>query len=120
MEIIKRRNKPQFHRQYSHIKLRTGGRDAPWRKPRGIDSLQRANVKTKGAHPRIGYSQPKAIRGKHPTGFVEVLVCCVKDVEKVGKGMVARIAGSVGARKRGMIEDAAKKKNIRVLNGGTQ
>lgn len=117
---MQKRSKPKFARQYAHKKKRTGGKKAPWRKPRGIDSAQKKHKKSRGAHPRVGYGQPKAIRGKHPTGVTEVLVRNLKDLEAVGEGMAARISRTVGARKRATIESAAKEKNIRVLNSGSQ
>ncbi len=118
--MTQKRDKPKFPRQHAHSKKRTGGKKAPWRKPRGIDSAQKRHKKSLGAHPRIGYGQPKSIRGKHPTGVVEVLVHNLKELELVGEGMAARISRTVGARKKAAIEKAAQEKKIRVLNSGTQ
>lgn len=35
---------------------------ASWRRPRGLQSKQRAQKKAKGAHPTAGYGSPVAIR----------------------------------------------------------
>jgi len=67
----------------------------------------------------IGYRTPVIARGLHPSGFEEVLVYNVKDIEVLDpKVQAARIGHSVGVRKRiAMIEKASKLK-IRVLNRG--
>jgi hypothetical protein len=68
---------------------------------------------------KIGYSRPKATRGKHPSGFDEVMVWRPKDLEHIDpKTQVARIAHTVGENKRVQILEEAKKANIRVLNPG--
>jgi hypothetical protein len=68
---------------------------------------------------KIGYSRPGTIRGLHPSGFREVMVWRVKDLENVDpKTQVARIAHTVGENKRVLILEEAKKTNIRVLNPG--
>ena len=70
---------------------------------------------------KIGYARPKARRGEHPSGLVEVLVWRPKDLGAIDpKTQAARIAHSVGERKRVEIIDQAKKANIRVLNPGTK
>jgi len=45
-----------------------------WRRPRGIQSKQRAQKKAKGPLPTPGYGSPVAVRGMHPSGFFELLV----------------------------------------------
>ena len=105
--------KPKFKRQHSSKKRvqRTG-----WKHPRGIDSEQREHIKSKGAHPRVGYGSPKATKGLHPTGVKEVLVKTFADLSKVGEGMAARLHSKLGKRKRALITEQAKEKKIKVLN----
>jgi large subunit ribosomal protein L32e len=106
--------KPAFRRQDYHKKKRT---PESWRRPRGGLSKQRRGVKGKGAKVEAGYRTPTAVRGRHPSGFEEVRVHNVADLEGVdGDREAARIASTVGARKRERIEDEAEDRGIRVLN----
>lgn len=65
----------------------------------------------------VGYGSPKGIRGLHPSGFKEVLVYNPRDLEKIDPGReAARIAHTVGARKRFEILEKARDLKIVVLN----
>ncbi|MFH1257195.1 MAG: eL32 family ribosomal protein [Candidatus Diapherotrites archaeon] len=84
-----------------------------WRKPRGID------IKFKqedGALPRTGYKAPREIRFLHPSGFREALVSNAMQLEMFEKNVVARIAGTVGEKKRREIVKKAKELGVRLLN----
>jgi large subunit ribosomal protein L32e len=106
--------KPQFNRQDYHKKKRT---PSSWRRPRGGLSKQRRGVKGKGPKVEAGFRTPKAIRGRHPSGFEEVRVENPNDLEGVdGDREAVRIGSTVGARKRERIEELAEEKEIRVLN----
>ena len=106
--------KPQFNRQDYHKKKRT---PSSWRKPRGNLSKQRRGIKGKGPMVESGYRTPKAIRGRHPSGFEDVLVHNAGDLDGLdGDTQAARIATSVGSRKREQIEEQAEEQGIRVLN----
>ena len=110
----RREGKPQFNRQDYHVKKRT---PESWRRPRGQLSKQRKGVKGKGDTVEAGFRTPKAVRGKHPSGFEEVRVENVDDLEGVdGDREAVRIGSTVGARKRERIEEVAEEKEIRVLN----
>lgn len=114
-EKIKKRKKPKFPRQYAHRKKRVSVKT--WRKPRGIYSKQHMKIKGKGAKPTPGYGQPRKIRGLHPSGFEEVLVKNVNDLESVNsKKQAVRIAGAVSKRKKKLIVEESKKKKLKVLN----
>src|SRR6056297_36845 len=105
---------PQFNRQDHHKKKRVS---TSWRRPRGQLSKQRRGIKGKGATVEAGFRSPKAARGKHPSGFEEVRVHNVDDLEGVdGDVEAVRIASKVGARKRERIEEEAEDAGIRVLN----
>ncbi|MUV58511.1 large subunit ribosomal protein L32e [Halogeometricum rufum] len=109
-----REGKPQFNRQDYHKKKRT---PTSWRKPRGNLSKQRRGIKGKGPKVEAGFRSPEAARGLHPSGFEEVHVHNVDDLEGVdGDSEAVRIASSVGARKRERIEEEAEDREIRVLN----
>ena len=106
--------KPQFNRQDYHMKKRT---PESWRRPRGGLSKQRRGVKGKGPKVEAGFRTPKAVRGRHPSGFEEVRVENTDDLEGVdGDREAVRIGSTVGARKRERIEEQAEEAGIRVLN----
>jgi len=110
----RREGKPQFNRQDYHKKKRV---PTSWRRPRGQLSKQRRGVKGKGDTVQAGFRTPKAVRGKHPSGFEEVRVHNVDDLAGVdGDTEAVRIASKVGARKRERIEEVAEDEGIRVLN----
>ena len=109
--------RPAFrrHEWWRYVKL--GGKDAPWRVPSGIHSKVRRHFKYRPPVVSIGYGGPKAVRGLHPSGFAEVLVYNEADLAKVDKAtQAARVGGTVGGRKAKLIEAAADKAGIRVLN----
>ncbi|MFC6835193.1 50S ribosomal protein L32e [Halomarina ordinaria] len=110
----KREGTPAFRRQDYHKKKRT---PESWRRPRGGLSKQRRGFKGKGPKVHSGYRTPKAVRGLHPSGFEEVHVHNVADLDGVdGDTEAVRIASTVGARKRERIEEEAEDAGIRVLN----
>ncbi|MFB6311348.1 MAG: 50S ribosomal protein L32e [Salinirussus sp.] len=109
-----REDRPQFNRQDHHKKKRVS---ASWRRPRGTHSKQRKGVKGKGETVEAGFRTPRAARGKHPSGFEEVRVHSVDDLDAVDADTEAvRIASAVGDRKRERIEETAADAGIRVLN----
>lgn len=107
-------NKPKFNRQDHHKKKRV---PTSWRRPKGTLSKQRRRIKGKGDTVEAGFRTPKAIRGRHPSGFEEVRVHNVDDLDGVdGDTEAVRIASKVGGRKRERIEEVAEDNGIRVLN----
>jgi len=108
--------KPEFLRQewWRYPKFRNNPK---WRRPKGIDSKMRLKRRGKPRSPSIGWSSPRLVRGLHPSGYEEVLVHNVRELESVDPTRQAvRIAGSVGARKREAILARAKELGVRVLN----
>jgi len=111
-EIASRR--PEFVRQESWRYKRV---KPSWRKPKGIDSKMRLRVKGWPKIVKVGYRGPAAVRGLHPSGFRDVLVYNASDLERLNPQTdVARIAHTVGARKRMEILAKAKELGIKVLN----
>ncbi|WP_328585434.1 50S ribosomal protein L32e [Methanofollis ethanolicus] len=103
-----------FQRQCLHAKAKL--KDS-WRRPRGLTSKQRRQYKAKGAQPQAGYNAPLAVRYMHPSGYYEVLVYTPADLEGVEPEFEAvRIAGSVGMKKRAVIQQKAMEAGIKVLN----
>lgn len=108
------RKRPWFKRQEWFRYKRLG---ESWRRPKGKHSKLREHKNYRIPVVEIGFRGPKKVRGLHPSGFREVLVHCVKDLDKVDPSIEAiRIASSVGMRKRLEIEKKAEEKGIKVLN----
>jgi large subunit ribosomal protein L32e len=88
-----------------------------WRRPRGLDNKIRRKIKGWPAGVSVGYKGPKIARGLHPSGYREVLVYNVQDLSTVDPNtQAARIAHTIGKRKRALIIAEAKKLNIKILN----
>ncbi len=107
-------HRPAFVRQESWRYVRI---KPMWRKPKGVDSKIRRQ--DKGAHKlvRVGYRGPADARGLHPSGHYDVLVHNSRELETLVPGRdVARIGGTVGARKRVLILKRAKELGINVVN----
>jgi len=118
-QILKKRQqikskKPEFRRQESWRYKRV---KENWRRVDGLDSKMRKKMKGWPHIPTVGYGGPKNARHLHPSGFVEVLVHNIDDLEKIEpKTQAVRIAHAVGAKKRVEISARAEEKRIRVLN----
>lgn len=106
--------KPSFKRTDCHKKKRV---PESWRKPIGLHNKKRIGIKGKGSLVQAGYGSPAAVRGLHPSGFEEVLVKNLKDLETVKvETQAARIGKTVGAKKRMMMEEKAVELGLKVLN----
>ncbi|HOB17837.1 MAG TPA: 50S ribosomal protein L32e [Candidatus Methanoculleus thermohydrogenotrophicum] len=114
IRVRTRHNKPAFKRRGLHRKVRLAD---VWRRPRGLQSKQRRQFRAKGALPRPGYGSPAAVRGLHPSGYEEVRVFSPADLAGLNPDLQAvRIAGSVGNRKRRVIQAQAMELGLKVLN----
>jgi len=109
------KKQPKFRRQewYRYYRLsRTG-----WRKPKGMQSKQRLNMKYRTPMARVGYRKISAVRGLHSSGFEDVLVNQPSDLDGLDPERQAiRVGASVGNRKRAKIHDRADDLGLRVLN----
>ncbi|MFQ6073568.1 MAG: 50S ribosomal protein L32e [Methanosarcinales archaeon] len=109
-----KKKKPKFKRTDSHKKKKLKDN---WRKPRGLHNKLRKQISAKGKIVKIGYGSPKKVRGLHPSGFEDVLVRNLKDINNIDPSTQAiRIAGTIGKKKRLVIEEKAKELNIKILN----
>jgi large subunit ribosomal protein L32e len=109
-----KRTKPAFVRPES---WRYDKFSVSWRRPRGLDNKVRRKIKGWPPMPCMGYKGPKIARGLHPSGYREVLVNNVAELSKIDPILqAARIAHTVGKRKRALIIEEAKKLKIKVLN----
>jgi len=88
-----------------------------WRKPRGQHNKQREQKKAKGALPKPGFGSPIAVRGMHPSGFFEVLISSLKELEGINPETHAiRIGATVGDRTRAGLQEKALGAGFKVLN----
>ena len=91
-----------------------------WRKPKGQHNKQREQKKAKGALPKPGFGSPIAVRGMHPSGFFEVLISSVKELEGIDpKTHAIRIGATVGERTRVGLQEKAIADGFKVLNART-
>ncbi len=107
---------PKFQRLNVHTFKRVKN---VWRKPRGIDSKQRQKLKAYGAYPDVGYRTPRNER--HLVGgMVVILVANEKDLAKAAKEdpkkNVVRFSGTLGKKKRLVLDKKAKEWKLKVLN----
>ena len=106
--------RPAFHRQ-EWFRYRKFGDE--WRKPQGGQSKLRRHFGYRWNLPSIGYRGPREVRGAHPSGFREVLIHNMRQLEGLDPTKQAvRVAHGVGARKRELIEKACDEKGLRILN----
>ena len=110
------RRRPLFGRQARYRYYRIG-RDMSWRRPRGLQSKQRRHYGYRPKIVRVGYRSPARVRGLVPSGFRPILVHTDRDLRAIdAKLEAAVIARTVGTRRRLVLEEAARKLGIRVLN----
>ncbi|MEC9333346.1 MAG: 50S ribosomal protein L32e, partial [Candidatus Thermoplasmatota archaeon] len=85
--------------------------------PRGIHSKMRRHFKYRIPVAQVGFGGPASVRGLHPSGFEEVRVNNLKEIDNVDpKTQAIRIASTVGDKKREIIVSKADEVGIRVLN----
>ena len=109
------KKQPKFRRQEwfrYHRLSRTG-----WRKPKGLQSKQRLNMKYRTPMARVGYGKISSVRGLHSSGFEDILVNNPNDLDGLDpERQAVRVSASVGNRKRAKIHDRADDLGLRVLN----
>ncbi len=114
IRVRSQHNKPSFKRRGLAQKKQL---EDTWRRPRGLHNKQRRQFKAKGAIPQPGYGSPAAVRGLHPSGFEDVLVFAPSELAGVDpKTQAVRIGGTVGGRKRAIIQEQALRLGLKVLN----
>jgi large subunit ribosomal protein L32e len=110
------RNEPRWMRMDEWRFWRIERQDR-WRRPKGLDNKIRHQIKGYPPLVKVGYRQPKAVRGLHPSGFEPVRVFRPEDLDKIDPSRQAIIiASTVSKRKRIEIIKKALEKGIKVLN----
>jgi len=110
------RKRPKFLRVESWRLIRV---KPPWRKARGIDSQTKLKRKSGVRSPKIGYRGPKIVRDLHPSGYEEVKVITIDDLQDLNKNKHAiKISRKLGARKRIALIEHAQKLGFKILNMG--
>ena len=108
------RKKPKFRRHMHEAYKRIG---TSWRKPRGIQSKVKIKQKSRPRMPNVGYGAPKELRYLHPSGYNEILIHNAEELLKLDKSKeAARIAHTVGNKKRSEVLKKAEELKIKVLN----
>ena len=115
VRLRQKSKKPAFNRHDYHKKKRLS---ISWRKPRGIHSKLGAQVSAKGKLVRPGFGSPRAVKGFHPSGYREILVRNMADLQKA-EGYAVRMASTLGKKKRSEIEAKAVEMNLKILNPKT-
>jgi large subunit ribosomal protein L32e len=106
--------KPKFRRQEWHRYKKLGEK---WRKARGKTSKTRRYEGRKPAMPAIGYRSSLKTRGLHPSGYQDVLVSNLMELENLNpKTQAGRISSTIGQRKKQIMLQKAKELGIKILN----
>jgi|FLOH01.1.fsa_nt_gi large subunit ribosomal protein L32e len=113
MNAIEKKKKPVFKRSDSHKKVKLGTR---WKKPRGLQNKKRLCKKGYGANVSTGYMNSKDSKGKTVKGLLPVKVSNISNFIGLDKKTCGIIIGSVGAKKKLVLLDEAKKQGFQVLN----
>ena len=114
--MIRKTKKPNFKRQewFRYKKL-----GESYRKPKGKTSKRRRYEARKPAMPSIGYRTPRNLRGLHPSGYQDILVKNIAELEDLDPSTQAgRISSTVGTRKKITILEKARELKITILNKG--
>ena len=115
LRAAQKKKTPSFRRTewFRYKRLSRSG----WRAPHGMDNKQRRNYKYRGSLVRIGHGKVAAARFLHPSGFREVMVHNLADLEAVDpETEAARVGSTVGGRKREHIYARADELGVRVGN----
>lgn len=117
-EKIKKKHRIMFRGRFGKRGIRKVSNEK-WQRWRAIRGIDMYTQKEDGAYPKTGYKTPRAIRGRHPSGYIEVLVRNEGELEKAAKEKQAAVkfASALGKRKRQMLLEKADKLGIIVLNG---
>lgn len=97
-----KRRKPKFERQDADYRKKLRGKG--WRRPTGYKSGQRLGKRGKKPVPKIGYGSSNSLK--------EFVINSLTDLKVVSEGVVIRLSGSLGKRKKYLIAKELLKKGI--------
>jgi large subunit ribosomal protein L32e len=106
--------KPKFRRQEWHRYKKLGEK---WRKAMGKTSKVRRYEGRKPAMPTVGYRSPRKTRGLHPSGYQDMLVHNLMELESLDpKTQAGIISSTIGQRKNEIMFQKAQELGIKILN----
>ena len=113
--VQRKKSLPTYRGRFGKRSVRKKSKDKwnKWRFPRGIDV---SHVMSDGYNPKEGFRTPRTIRDIHPSGYNEVTVKTIKDLEFVKDDYAIRVLAGIGRQKKLAIVDKAIEKGIKVLN----
>lgn len=89
----------------------------PWRRPRGVHSKLRHRFAGHRALVNPGYGSPKEAYGLSPSGYEQILVHTISELQKLNSKTQGAILGStIGLPRKIALLTKAKALGIRVLN----
>ncbi|HLC55115.1 MAG TPA: eL32 family ribosomal protein [Candidatus Nanoarchaeia archaeon] len=106
-----KRRMPRFIRQDAHKRKRLS---QSWRRPKGIHSKMREQIKGRRRSPNIGWGSPRAVSGLTREGFRPLYVQNKSQLAQAVKQIV--IARTVGMKKRAALVRKAMEMNLTILN----
>jgi len=97
---------PKFKRQEQAKVKRLAGKS--YRRPPGSQSKIRECRRGNGPMAKVGYGGASEFRGMHPSGFRDVLISSLRELDGLDpKKHIIRISSTVGLRKKAEIIKAA-------------
>ena len=114
-QLLKKKWKPVFRGRFGKRSIRRKSK-AKWNKWRNAKGLDIQRRKEDGRIVDSGYRTPKGIRFLHPSGYREIMVRNLNDLNNVQKNEAIRLSAKLGAFKRKIIVQKANEKGIMVLN----
>jgi len=117
-EMAKKRARRLFRGRFGQRNMTRNIRDEKWQRWRIARGIDISYKKDDGLVVKIGYRSPLKIRGRHPSGFKEVLVHNMQELESAAKDRQnsVRLAGALGMKKRHEFLKKANQLKVWVLN----
>ncbi len=108
-----KKKKPAFIKQDAHKKKKLS---PEWRRPKGLQSKVRLQLRGYRRRPKQGWRSPKDVRGFTHDGYEPVVVHAVAELLQTSKEKGIIIGSSVGLKKKILIVETALKENYILVN----
>lgn len=117
-ELIKKKPRRLFRGRFGQRNMTRNIRDEKWQKWRVTTGIDISHKKDDGLVVKVGYRSPLQIRGRHPSGFREVLAHNMKELENAAKNRqnAVKISGTIGLKKRHEMLKKANQLKLWILN----